>query len=170
MLITFILVIVKNEVPTNYIESLSTSFSSLKTRKDGTLQATMLRHQQQHRSLKKKKNTNSTVPVSAQKTIFYAMGDIPYKSSEYTVFAQRIKELPSDAAFLIHVGDIRSGKNPAPCSTNDYTSAAKVLKKSRVPVFIIRKFTLYMGAMTNKFFSIFIDPLSVSHYLIIIIC
>src|SRR5262245_30773916 len=69
--------------------------------------------------------------------IFSVTGDIPYSSSEVTLFQQQIDEhnLYSPSEFLVHVGDIKSGSTT--CSESYYTTAENILKSSVVPCFIV---------------------------------
>ncbi|CAJ1963235.1 unnamed protein product [Cylindrotheca closterium] len=72
-------------------------------------------------------------------TTFYAIGDVPYRHNERVQLKDRMKELPTDAEFLIHLGDIRtSGTNQRqPCLIQDYQEVHNTLRLSKVPVFII---------------------------------
>ena len=40
---------------------------------------------------------------------FYAMGDVPYAPGEDVLLPKQIANLPGDAEFVIHVGDIKRG-------------------------------------------------------------
>jgi hypothetical protein len=66
---------------------------------------------------------------------FYAMGDVPYAPAEDVLLPQQIAELPQDAEFVIHVGDIKSGKPP--CNEAVYNKVFGMLSQSAAPVFII---------------------------------
>lgn len=71
-------------------------------------------------------------------SIFYAIGDVPYRSQEKVELAQRMRELPQDGDFLIHVGDFRSAQDPTVrCSFKDYVDVRRILLQSKIPVFII---------------------------------
>lgn len=71
-------------------------------------------------------------------TIFYAIGDVPYLDSEKIQLRDRMMNLPDNGEFLIHVGDIRSGKNKtAPCKLEEYQEVRDILLQSKIPVFII---------------------------------
>lgn len=71
-------------------------------------------------------------------TIFYAIGDVPYNSREKVELAERIRAMPTDGDFLIHVGDIRLGQDPTVrCSLRDYVEVRRILLQSTIPVFII---------------------------------
>ncbi|MDF1744016.1 MAG: hypothetical protein P1V19_09975 [Gimesia sp.] len=80
---------------------------------------------------------DKTKPESAPQTrvTFYAMGDVPYKPEEDTLLPRQIAELPKDAEFVIHVGDIKGGK--AACDEAVYQKVSGMLSQSRAPVFII---------------------------------
>ncbi len=66
---------------------------------------------------------------------FYAMGDVPYKPEENILLPKQIAELPDDAEFVIHVGDIKGGS--APCNEAVYNKVFGMLSQSVAPVFII---------------------------------
>ena len=66
---------------------------------------------------------------------FYAMGDVPYAPAEDALLPQQIADLPDDGEFVIHVGDIKSGRTL--CSEAVYIKVSDMLSKSQTPVFII---------------------------------
>ena len=66
---------------------------------------------------------------------FYAMGDVPYAPAEDVLLPKQISEIPHDADFVIHVGDIKRGL-PL-CTEGVYRKVAEVLGKAAAPVFII---------------------------------
>ena len=66
---------------------------------------------------------------------FYAMGDVPYAPEEDVLLPKQIADLPGDAEFVIHVGDIKRGL-PL-CTESVYEKVAGMLGKSAAPVFII---------------------------------
>jgi len=66
---------------------------------------------------------------------FTAMGDVPYAFFENVILAGQIRDLPAEAAFAIHVGDIKRGA--VPCEEPVYATVAGILAKSKLPMFII---------------------------------
>ena len=66
---------------------------------------------------------------------FYAMGDVPYKPEEDILLPKQISEIPEDAEFVIHVGDIKGGG--APCDEAVYNKVFGMLSQSVAPVFIV---------------------------------
>ncbi len=66
---------------------------------------------------------------------FYAMGDVPYQPAEDELLPRQIAELPSDAEFVLHVGDIKDGATP--CDKAVYIKVSGMLSKAKAPVFII---------------------------------
>ncbi|MCP4787067.1 MAG: hypothetical protein GY903_14530 [Fuerstiella sp.] len=74
-------------------------------------------------------------PVIHDAVIFYAMGDVPYAPEEDALLPQQIAELPLDAEFVVHVGDIKGGA--APCDEAVYVKVADMLRQTTAPVFII---------------------------------
>ncbi len=72
---------------------------------------------------------------SCRQIIFYAMGDVPYKPEEDVLLPRQIAQIPDDAQFVVHVGDIKSGS--APCDKAVYQKVSGMLRKTVAPVFII---------------------------------
>jgi hypothetical protein len=81
---------------------------------------------------------------ASQVTTFYAIGDIPYSSSEATILTQQMNDLKNDADFLIHVGDIRHDNNKA-CQAAEFSSVAAMLSLSPIPVFVLVGDNEYTG-------------------------
>lgn len=77
------------------------------------------------------------VQDSSNEARFYAIGDVPYTTGEATVLEEQINKLPSDAEFLIHVGDIRSARDGRPCAIEEYHNVASILNQSHTPVFMV---------------------------------
>ena len=76
-----------------------------------------------------------TTPEPKTLVTFYAMGDVPYAPEEDTLLPQQIADLPKDAEFVIHVGDIKGGK--APCDEVVYAKVSGMLSRTAAPLFII---------------------------------
>ena len=70
-------------------------------------------------------------------TVFYAIADVPYTDVERAELPPQIASLPNNAEFLVHLGDIRSARENPVCQLQEYEEIAGMLKKSRVPVFIV---------------------------------
>lgn len=68
---------------------------------------------------------------------FYAIGDVPYSTQEAVALVKQIEQLPQDAEFLIHVGDIRSARDGRSCEIEEYYNVASILNQSHVPVFMV---------------------------------
>ena len=69
------------------------------------------------------------------KVTFFAMGDVPYAPKEDTLLPKQIANLPREAEFVIHVGDIKSGATA--CDEAVYIKVAGMLAKSTAPLFVI---------------------------------
>ena len=69
-------------------------------------------------------------PTPSLVTTFYAIGDVPYTASEAPILAQQMAALPNDAAFLIHVGDIRRDNDRA-CEAAEFSAVATILVAGR---------------------------------------
>jgi hypothetical protein len=70
-------------------------------------------------------------------TIFYAIADVPYTSTDALALPLQVQSLPDNAEFLIHLGDIRSASKEKDCVLSDYRNISSILKLSRVPVFLV---------------------------------
>ena len=66
---------------------------------------------------------------------FYAMGDVPYAPEEDELLPKQIAEFPTDAEFVVHLGDIKGGGPP--CVEAVYQKVSGMLSRSVAPVFII---------------------------------
>ncbi len=69
------------------------------------------------------------------RVVFYAMGDVPYAPEEDELLPRQIEEIPGDAAFVVHVGDIKKGS--VPCDEAVYNKVFAMLAQAEAPVFII---------------------------------
>jgi hypothetical protein len=67
--------------------------------------------------------------------VFSAMGDVPYTPLEYVLLPQQIADLPTESAFVVHLGDIKTGQ--VPCNETIYETVAGILAKSKPRLFII---------------------------------
>jgi hypothetical protein len=74
---------------------------------------------------------------ASQSTTFYAVADLPYSQAEAVKLLRQMKTLPSDAEFVIHLGDLRLARNNRKCVRSEYDEAATQLRASRAPVFVI---------------------------------
>jgi hypothetical protein len=68
---------------------------------------------------------------------FYAIGDVPYTDEQAIDLAQQMDAIPASADFVIHVGDIRSAVDNTRCTLTEYQNVARILQRSRVPVFLV---------------------------------
>ncbi|MDP7204278.1 MAG: metallophosphoesterase [Pirellulaceae bacterium] len=66
---------------------------------------------------------------------FYAMGDVPYTPEDDAILPKHIAALPSDAEFIVHVGDIKDGSTP--CDEAVYVKVSGMLRKSAHRLFIV---------------------------------
>ncbi|MDA1015592.1 MAG: hypothetical protein O3A00_14210 [Planctomycetota bacterium] len=78
-------------------------------------------------------------PLLAEKpralVTFYAMGDVPYAPAEDQLLPKQVAKIPSDAEFVVHVGDIKRGTTP--CDEAVFQKVSGMLAKSKAPLFII---------------------------------
>ena len=70
-------------------------------------------------------------------TIFYAIGDVPYTNSQANTLRDQMQDLPGDAEFLVHVGDLRSAAGKPRCERSDYEDVSDILRLSHAPVFML---------------------------------
>ena len=81
--------------------------------------------------------TESLTESSTLGTRFYAIGDVPYTRAEANELNVQIANVPQDAEFVIHVGDIRTAKAGNLCTLHEYHHVAGILNQSHAPVFIV---------------------------------
>ena len=67
---------------------------------------------------------------------FYVLSDEPYDFTNIGRLTLELETLPSDAEFLIHLGNANADKQ-SQCQEYGYERSANVLKESPVPVFVI---------------------------------
>jgi hypothetical protein len=70
-------------------------------------------------------------------TTFYAIGDVPYNNAQAVRLQTQMMNVAPDAEFLIHIGDIRYAGSGATCTLAEFQAVEKILRNSRVPVFIV---------------------------------
>jgi hypothetical protein len=75
--------------------------------------------------------------VPSPVTTYYVIADVPYNEIEAAELPYQIQSLPSDAEFLVHLGDIREAKGGGTCKLYEYYDVAMMLRQSAVPVFIV---------------------------------
>ena len=68
--------------------------------------------------------------------VFYVTSDSPYDSSEEQKLAADMAALPSDAQFMVHLGNIQNSAVTL-CSESRYARVKDVLMESPVPMFIL---------------------------------
>ncbi|MFC1759976.1 metallophosphoesterase family protein [Candidatus Neomarinimicrobiota bacterium] len=80
---------------------------------------------------------SALVKTQKDSLIFSVMGDVPRSDEEKIILLEQIRKHNqySSAQFVIHVGDIKSGKST--CAEDNYKLVADYLKKFKVPVFIV---------------------------------
>ena len=71
---------------------------------------------------------------SSDEIVIYVLGDIPYTQNEARTLSKQIQNIPSDARFIVHVGDIMSPETG--CPEEWYIDVKNRLLQSNVPVFI----------------------------------
>jgi hypothetical protein len=86
--------------------------------------------------------TNSTT-TDPDTTIFYALGDAPYNESQAVTLREQIANLPDDAEFIVHLGDMHRagddeyGINNGTCLSEDYEEVRRIFRLSSKPVLIV---------------------------------
>lgn len=78
---------------------------------------------------------SQTAPEAERLVRFYVMGDVPYAPEENELLQRQISAIPQDAEFVVHVGDIKTGRTP--CEAAVYERVAAILAESVAPLFII---------------------------------
>ena len=78
----------------------------------------------------------SSAAQVTQRFSFAIVGDAPYSALEEAVFAQVLQEAnQEDLAFVVHVGDIKSGGSP--CSDELYQQRRQMFQASRHPFILV---------------------------------
>jgi len=67
---------------------------------------------------------------------FYVLADEPYDLSNARQLTLELEKLPSDAEFVVHLGNA-NGDAQSACQEYGYERAANILRESPVPVFVI---------------------------------
>jgi len=71
-------------------------------------------------------------------TAFLVIGDVPYNVQQARELAVQMDNIAAGSAdFVVHVGDIRSAADGARCSLAEYQAVEDILKRSKVPMFVI---------------------------------
>lgn len=83
----------------------------------------------------------SSLPTQPEDTVstFYVIGDVPYYPYQEKELNTQLKNLPEDAEFLVHVGDLRKADKHirAICRQEEYRKVEQILRQSHAPVFVI---------------------------------
>ena len=80
----------------------------------------------------------TSFPTTAiAETTFYAIGDVPYTPKQAQELFVSMGEIPADAEFVIHVGDLQAKKLNEVCPRDGYKAASDILRRSHAPVFVI---------------------------------
>lgn len=69
--------------------------------------------------------------------IFYVVADSPYYPADARRLRKQMQTMPSDAEFVLHLGDIRNAATGARCTPSQYRFVANILKQSFAPVFLV---------------------------------
>ena len=68
--------------------------------------------------------------------VFYVMGDIPYSASEAEQLSVQLSEIPTDARFIFHLGDMQNPKSDTACTSGSYAGVANIFQTySKYPIF-----------------------------------
>ena len=81
--------------------------------------------------------TMAPTMVTNNITTFYVIGDVPYNEDQAEGIRQQLMNIPQDAEFVLHVGDLRNAGRNLVCLESDYTSAEELFRLSRAPVFML---------------------------------
>jgi hypothetical protein len=81
-------------------------------------------------------DVGATAPPT-QVTTFYATGDAPYTRLQAIELRQQMLDVPEDAEFLIHIGDVRRAGPSVNCLNSQYAASADLFRLSRAPVFVL---------------------------------
>jgi hypothetical protein len=82
-------------------------------------------------------STPQPTPTSSSSVYEFAvLGDIPYSPYELCGIPYELNKMPSNAKFLIHLGDLIDGKE-GDCAARRYTDVANAFRNSPIPVHFI---------------------------------
>jgi hypothetical protein len=76
-------------------------------------------------------------PLQPQRAIFYTHGDAPYAPDQAVRLEAQMKSIPSDAEFIVFVGDLRKAGPDIICRRAEYDTVAQYFRNSPVPVFVL---------------------------------
>eukprot|EP00579_Thalassiosira_antarctica_P006969 CAMPEP_0201879302 /NCGR_PEP_ID=MMETSP0902-20130614/10221_1 /ASSEMBLY_ACC=CAM_ASM_000551 /TAXON_ID=420261 /ORGANISM="Thalassiosira antarctica, Strain CCMP982" /LENGTH=898 /DNA_ID=CAMNT_0048407097 /DNA_START=68 /DNA_END=2764 /DNA_ORIENTATION=+ len=82
------------------------------------------------------KGSGGAMTMSGRDVNFYVLADEPYDFSNVEQLTRELEALPSDAEFVIHLGNA-NGDAQSQCQEYGFERAAAVLKESPVPVLVI---------------------------------
>eukprot|EP00581_Thalassiosira_minuscula_P016022 CAMPEP_0183722962 /NCGR_PEP_ID=MMETSP0737-20130205/14744_1 /TAXON_ID=385413 /ORGANISM="Thalassiosira miniscula, Strain CCMP1093" /LENGTH=856 /DNA_ID=CAMNT_0025953209 /DNA_START=96 /DNA_END=2666 /DNA_ORIENTATION=- len=80
--------------------------------------------------------SKSAMKLGAGDVDFYVLADEPYDFSNVEQLTRDLEALPSDAEFIVHLGNA-NGDSQSQCQEYGFERAAAVLKESPVPVLVI---------------------------------
>lgn len=79
--------------------------------------------------------TERLMQATVNTSSFWAIADVPYTAAERTTLEARLKVLGSEADFLVHLGDIKSGASK--CNQTVIDQIDELMRLSPVPVFMV---------------------------------
>jgi hypothetical protein len=85
---------------------------------------------------KTSKNGSASPMVDSTSAKFYVTADVPYDSSQESKIIRDIETIPSDADFVVHLGNIQDASVTL-CPQQAYISANAILGKCASPVFVL---------------------------------
>ena len=75
--------------------------------------------------------------IEDETTTFYAIGDVPYTPKQARDIAVQLDEIPGDAEFVVHIGDLQAKQKNETCTSAGYIAASTLLRRSHAPVFVV---------------------------------
>jgi hypothetical protein len=66
----------------------------------------------------------STANSFEEPIVFYVLGDIPYNAEEAALLDSHMLNIPDDADFVVHVGDIRSARQKDDCTAEEFNNVS----------------------------------------------
>jgi len=86
---------------------------------------------------RRRTQSSSSSAFATKQVRFYITGDAPYDLYQAAQLESYMERIPSDAEFVVHVGDMRYAGDKATCTSREYAQVANIMKKSRAPVFML---------------------------------
>ena len=84
-----------------------------------------------------RKSVSASVSISERSPVtFYVSSDVPHGMADEVKFVQYLENLPDDAEFIVHLGNVQDPSSKQ-CPDTRYSDVASILEKSSSPMFVL---------------------------------